>query len=210
MKRHRDQAVDRLRQCRSRRWRARRARARPAAPACGRSGRRSARKRSGRRQSRTDSSKWSVARAAVGACSARPMSGSDGRYMSIDSGPSAVRNDSNKVSANVPGRSIRLAVMGQRKEPAEAPSTQCSRICVEIAAAPRSNERRNHIIAPQRLHFQSPRACRAAQQAARIGTPSRSRSSRHPRGGRPAAGSRRRRAGACEARKSCNGDRPRR
>src|SRR6516165_10012568 len=34
------------------------------------------------------------------------MSGSDGRYMSIDSGPSAVRSDSNKVSANVPGRSI--------------------------------------------------------------------------------------------------------
>src|SRR5580704_2248353 len=42
----------------------------------------------------------------VGACSVRPMSGSDGRYMSIDSGPSAVRNDSNKVSANVPGANI--------------------------------------------------------------------------------------------------------
>src|SRR5271170_4153735 len=42
----------------------------------------------------------------VGAWSVRPMSGSDGRYMSIDSGPSAVRNDSNKVSANVPGVSI--------------------------------------------------------------------------------------------------------
>src|ERR1700691_4142164 len=42
----------------------------------------------------------------VGACSVRPMSGSDGKYMSIDSGPSAVKNDSNKVSANVPGVNI--------------------------------------------------------------------------------------------------------
>src|SRR5580658_2658831 len=42
----------------------------------------------------------------VGACSVRPMSGSDGKYMSIDSGPSAVKNDSSRVSAKVPGRSI--------------------------------------------------------------------------------------------------------
>jgi len=34
------------------------------------------------------------------------VSGSDGRYMSIDSGPSAVKNDSSRVSANVPGRSM--------------------------------------------------------------------------------------------------------
>src|ERR1700687_2772304 len=43
---------------------------------------------------------------AVDASSARPISGSDGRYMSIDIGPSAVNSDSNNVSASVPGRSI--------------------------------------------------------------------------------------------------------
>src|SRR5579872_5342548 len=43
---------------------------------------------------------------AVEACSASPIAGSDGRYMSIDSGPSPVKSDSNKVSAKVPGRSI--------------------------------------------------------------------------------------------------------
>src|SRR5690242_19849513 len=43
---------------------------------------------------------------AVEACSASPIAGSDGRYMSIDSGPSPVKSDSSKVSAKVPGRSI--------------------------------------------------------------------------------------------------------
>src|SRR5690348_12794968 len=43
---------------------------------------------------------------AVEACSAWPIAGSDGRYMSIDSGPRPVSSDSNKVSAKVPGRSI--------------------------------------------------------------------------------------------------------
>src|SRR5580692_2338408 len=44
----------------------------------------------------------------MGACSARAISGSDGRYMSIDSGPSAVKNDSNSVRANVPGVSMAM------------------------------------------------------------------------------------------------------
>src|ERR1051326_2294303 len=43
---------------------------------------------------------------AVEACSASPIAGSDGKYISIDSGPSPVKSDSNKVSAKVPGRSI--------------------------------------------------------------------------------------------------------
>jgi hypothetical protein len=43
---------------------------------------------------------------AVGAASARPISGNDGRYISMESGPSAVSAANNKVSANVPGRSI--------------------------------------------------------------------------------------------------------
>src|ERR1700686_893140 len=42
----------------------------------------------------------------VDASSACPIAGSDGRYMSMVSGPSAVRNDSNNVRPNVPGRSI--------------------------------------------------------------------------------------------------------
>ncbi len=42
----------------------------------------------------------------IGAFNECAMSGSDGRYMSIDSGPSAVRNDNNKVSAKEPGASI--------------------------------------------------------------------------------------------------------
>ena len=44
----------------------------------------------------------------VDAPSACPIAGSDGRYMSMVSGPSAVRNDSSNVRLNVPGRSIVL------------------------------------------------------------------------------------------------------
>src|SRR5580700_2172617 len=42
----------------------------------------------------------------VDAPSACPIAGSDGRYMSMVNGPSAVRNDSSNVRPNVPGRSI--------------------------------------------------------------------------------------------------------
>ena len=43
---------------------------------------------------------------AVEASSWRAMSGSDGRYISVVSGPIAVNAASNIVSAKVPGRSI--------------------------------------------------------------------------------------------------------
>ena len=44
---------------------------------------------------------------AVEAPSVRTMSGSEGRYMSVVSGPIAVNPASNAVSANVPGRSMK-------------------------------------------------------------------------------------------------------
>src|SRR3954447_15410095 len=37
------------------------------------------------------------------------MSGSDGRYMSVDTGPSAVMSASSAVSANVSGRSMEMS-----------------------------------------------------------------------------------------------------
>jgi len=40
-----------------------------------------------------------------------PIAGSDGRYMSMVNGPSAVRNDSNNVRPNVPGRSIVYSII---------------------------------------------------------------------------------------------------
>ena len=43
---------------------------------------------------------------AVEAPSSRAMSGSDGRYMSVVSGPIALNAASNTVSAKVPGRSM--------------------------------------------------------------------------------------------------------
>ncbi len=44
---------------------------------------------------------------AIGAPSSRPMSGSDARYISTDSGPMLVSRASSNVSGKVPGRSIK-------------------------------------------------------------------------------------------------------
>src|SRR5215472_10808089 len=49
--------------------------------------------------------------AAVEASSAWPIAGSDGRYMSMVSGPSAVSSDSSRVSAKVPGWSMKASPM---------------------------------------------------------------------------------------------------
>src|SRR5579864_603003 len=66
---------------------------------------------------------------AVDASSARPISGSDGRYMSIDIGPSAVNSDSNNVSASVPGRSIgNQREFGRANTAARAPWTYRRRL----------------------------------------------------------------------------------
>ena len=71
-------------------WRRRTARARTAGSGAGRSGRTPARSRSGRARRPPDRPTGSVARSATGAASTRLMSGIDGRYMSVDTGPSAV------------------------------------------------------------------------------------------------------------------------
>ena len=84
-----------------------RSRGRPSAPACGRTGRRLGHKRSGQSQSRPDTTEMVSCTCAWLAVSSRAMSGSDGRYMSVESGPMPVSAASSAVSAKVLARSTR-------------------------------------------------------------------------------------------------------
>src|SRR5262245_19377389 len=104
---------------------------------------------------------------AVEALSWRAISGSDGRYMSVVSGPIALNAASNVVSANVPGRS--MGRIGLSRYPGPGPAGRMTNLVREQEASAnpgRSDEdlRHGHPARPWR----GPCADKCSQPAARI------------------------------------------